>query len=87
MMMGKKARIKRERREKGDALPDPFWEDAEGIHTSFLVPGEAPPDAAQRMTEEFQTRIRNSPMWKQMVEQFGEAEAERLLKQCKAEIK
>jgi hypothetical protein len=87
MMMGKKARIKRERREKQDALPEPFWEDADGIHTSFLVPGEPPPDAAQRMTEEFQKRIRNSPMWKQMVDQFGEAEAERILKQCKAEIK
>jgi hypothetical protein len=86
MMMGKKARIKRERG-KGESLPDPFWEDAEGIHTSFLVPGEPPPDAAERMSVEFQKRIRNSPIWQQMVDQFGEAEAERLLKQCKAEIK
>jgi hypothetical protein len=86
-MMGKKARIKRDRREKQDALPDPFWEDADGIHTSFLVPGESPPGAADRMTEAFQKNIRNSPMWKRMVDQFGEEEAERLLKQCKAEIR
>ncbi len=85
--MGKKARIKRQRLEKQHGLPDPFWEDAEGIHTSFLVPGEPPPGAADRMTEEFQKRIRNSPMWKQMVDQFGQAEAERLLKECKAEIR
>ncbi|MFZ4396258.1 MAG: hypothetical protein ACOYOU_11600 [Kiritimatiellia bacterium] len=85
--MGKKARIKRERRSAQDALSNPFWEDASGIHTSFLVPGEPPPDATERMTAEFQKRIRHSPMWKQMVEQFGEKQAEKLLKECKAEIK
>ena len=85
--MGKESRTKRERRAKRAALPDPFWEDADGIHTSFLVPGEPPPDVAERMTEEFQKRIRNSPMWKQMVDQFGEEEAARLLKECKAEIR
>lgn len=85
--MGRKSRAKRDRREKQDTLPDPFWEDASGIHTSLLVPGEAPPGAAELMTKEFQKRIRKSPIWKQMVDQFGEAEAERLLKQCKAEIR
>ena len=85
--MGKKSRIKRERRTKHEKLPDPFWEDTSGIHTSFLVPGEPPPGAEKQMTEEFQKRIKNSPMWKQMVDQFGEKEAEKLLKQCKAEVK
>jgi hypothetical protein len=84
--MGRKSRTKRERRDKA-SLRSPPWEDAHGIDASFLVPGEPPPEAAQRMTEEFQKRLRNSPMWNQMVDQFGEAEAERLLKQCKAEIK
>jgi hypothetical protein len=85
--VGRKSRIKRERRAKREAIPDLFWEDADGIHASFLVPGERPPGAVGRMTEEFQKRIRNSPMWKQMVDQFGEQEAERLLKECKAEIR
>ena len=85
--MRKKSRIKRERRAKREPLPHPFWEDADGIHTSFAVPGVPPPGAADLMTKEFQKRIRNSPMWKQMVDQFGEEEAERLLKECKAEIK
>jgi hypothetical protein len=85
--MGRKSRTKRERRDRQDSLRDPLWEDAHGIHASFVVPGEPLPEAAQRMTEEFQKRLRNSPMWNQMVDQFGEAEAERLLKQCKAEIK
>jgi len=85
--MGRKSRAKRDRCEKQEALPDSFWEDADGIHTSFLVPGEPPPGAEEQMTREFQKRIRNSPIWKQMVDQFGEAEAERLIKECKAEIK
>ena len=85
--MGKKSRIKRERQQKLDKLPNPFWEDAEGIHTFFHIPGEPPPDAAKRITEEFQKGIRNSPIWEQMVDRFGEEEAEFLLKKCKAEIK
>jgi len=85
--MGKKSRIKRERRAKRDTMPGPFWEDADGIHSSFLVPGEPPPGAADEMTKEFQKRLRSSPMWKQMVDEFGEAEAERLIKECRAEIK
>jgi hypothetical protein len=85
--MGRKSRIKRERRQKRDAVPNPFWEDADGIHTSFFVPGEPPSCAADQMTAEFQKKIRNSHMWKQMVDKFGEKEAEKLLKQCKAEVK
>ena len=85
--MGKKSRIKRERRLSQSALPEPFWKDSDGIHTSFLIPGEPPPGAAEQMTAEFQRRLRNSPMWKQMVNQFGEKRAEELLKQCKAEIR
>ncbi len=85
--MRMKSRGKPDRCKRQDALPDPFREDADGIHTSFLVPGEPPPGAAEQMTREFQKRIRNSPIWKQMVDQFGEEEAERLIKECKAAIK
>jgi hypothetical protein len=85
--MGKKARIKRERRAEMESLPDGFWEDNKGLHASFFMPGELPPDAAEKMTEIFQKNIRKSPIWKEMVEHFGEKEAERILKGCKAEIK
>ena len=84
--MGKKSRIKGERRAKPATVPDPFWEDAEGIHITFRVPGQPPSGLAEQMTRDFQKRLRNSPMWKQMVEELGEEEAERLLKECKAEI-
>lgn len=39
------------------------------------------------MTENFQKEIRNSEIWDQMVAQFGEEKAERMLKNCKAEVK
>ena len=83
--MGRKSRIKRERRAKREAPPEPFWEDADGIHASFPMPGELPPDATEAMTEEFRKEIRKSPMWTRMIDEFGEEEAERLLKECKAE--
>ena len=37
-------------------------------------------------TESFQKELRNSPMWDQMVEQFGEQEAEKLIKKCQAKF-
>jgi len=84
--MGKKSRLRRECQAQGTPA-DAFWTDPDGIHTSFIVPGAPPPNAEQEMTAAFQKKIRNSPMWIQMVKQFGKAKAEELLKQCKAEIK
>jgi len=39
------------------------------------------------MTKNFQKQIRNSPLWPQMVAEFGEEKALELLEKCKAEIK
>jgi len=39
------------------------------------------------LTKNFQKQIRNSEIWDQMVEQFGEERAEQILKECKAEAK
>jgi len=61
------------------------WMDDEGLH--FMAPGTPPtPEQLEKMTEEYQKRIRNSPMWGEMVRKFGKEEAERLLKQCRAKI-
>jgi hypothetical protein len=38
-------------------------------------------------TKNFQKQIRNSEIWDQMVAEFGEEKAERILKECKAEVK
>lgn len=41
----------------------------------------------EQLTENFQKQIRNSPLWLQMVAEFGEGKALELLKQFRADIK
>lgn len=43
--------------------------------------------AREVFTRNFQEQIRKSELWPQMVAEFGEAEAQRLLRQCKAELR
>jgi len=43
--------------------------------------------ARELLTRNFQNEIRHSELWPQMVAQFGEAKAEELLKECKAELR
>jgi uncharacterized protein YaaW (UPF0174 family) len=42
---------------------------------------------SDKLTENFQKELRNSEIWNQMVAEFGEEKAEKILKECKAEIK
>jgi uncharacterized protein YaaW (UPF0174 family) len=42
---------------------------------------------SDRLTANFQQEIRNSELWDQMVEEFGEKRAKELLKDIKADIK
>ena len=44
-------------------------------------------DANDLLTRNFQREIRNSELWPQMVAQFGEAQAEAFLLQCKGELR
>lgn len=67
--------------ETADALP--MWMDEQGMHA--MVPGIPAADSFERMTELYQQNIRNSPMWDEMVREFGLEKAEQLLKQCRAQ--
>ncbi len=61
------------------------WLDEGGVHAVF--PGkQPPPEFLELLTENFQQRLRNSPLWDEMVSKFGEQEAEKLLKQCRAKF-
>ena len=87
--MGRKSRLKRERREarleKAPAVVA-SWIDDDGVHA--VVPGKEPsPEKLEEMTRQYQNTIRESPMWDQMVQQFGKKEAEELLKKCRAELR
>ena len=52
-----------------------MWLDKQGVHA--IIPGEKP-DAAtlERMTLDYQNRIRQSPMFDEMVNVYGLARAE-----------
>ena len=42
---------------------------------------------AEHLTKNFQKQLRNSEIWDQMVAEFGEDRPEKILKECKAEVK
>ena len=62
------------------------WIDKEGMHV--LGKGVPPsPEEQERMTKEYQKRIKNSPMWEIMVKEYGEEEAEEMLKEFQVQVK
>ena len=97
--MGRRSRMKRERRrqaaqrsaaplhEAWPAQPEAVaWTDDEGLHT--LVPGEAPPpEQLQDMARLYQQKIRSSPLWQEMVDEFGPEKAEEMLKDFRVELR
>ena len=61
-------------------LPAFQWMGDDGMH--MMAPGMAPtPEVLQKMTEEYQKQIRNSPVWDAMVKEFGAVKAEEMLKE------
>ncbi len=53
----------------------------------MLVPGVPPsPEILDEMTRLYQQNIRNSPLWEEMVKQFGEEEAERILREFQVKL-
>ena len=99
--MGRRSRQKRERRRQAalqsvtelpqdEAWPtqaEAFaWTDHDGLHA--LVPGESPsPESLHEMSRRYREQIRRSPLWEQMVAQFGAEEAERLLSKFRVELR
>ena len=87
-------RRRRKRSGQSDHQPDLYeldllgtsWLDQDGVHA--LLPG-TPPDqqTLEWMTRAYQEQIRQSPLWEEMVLEFGPVEAEELLKQCRAELR
>ncbi|MCJ8297265.1 MAG: SEC-C domain-containing protein [Colwellia sp.] len=62
------------------------WIDEEGLH--IISKGTKPSDSEiEKMTKKYQNQVRNSPMWDEMVSEFGKEKAEELLKEFKAKVK
>ena len=69
-----------------DPMDIAMWQQGHEIHA---VGSGSRPSAGmlEQMSKRFQEEIRSSPMWEQMVEEFGAERAEELLLQFRAEIR
>jgi len=85
-MANLKKKLQRERQRRKKQQPTTVmdsWVDKDGFHCT----GEGTPPSDEdyeQMTQDYQKRIRNSPMWDEWVKQFGKKKAEEMLKECVA---
>ena len=85
----KKKRIERKRRKRQrqrETQQSLMWAEEDGIHV-VSPNGPSTAEDLEKASRIFQEKIRNSPMWAQMVELYGKDKAEELLKQCRAELR
>ena len=83
--MGKKSRLKKERRLAKEVDGIPMWVENNGIHS--IVEGEKPtPEKIEEMEKAYRENIRNSPIWDMMMKEYGKARAEELLLEFKVKI-
>jgi len=83
--MGRDAQEPRQRRATRHSVAAASWVALDGIHAN--MPGAAPSEAElEGLTRKWQRQLRNSPLWKEMVREFGEAKAEELLSRCGAKL-
>jgi hypothetical protein len=62
------------------------WMDEEGMHV--VGKGQRPAiEEQERMTAAYQQKIRKSPLWKQMVRDYGQEQAEEMLKEFQVEVR
>lgn len=64
----------------------PMWLGDDGVH--LAVPADQLlPEELERLTDLWREKLRNSPVWDQVVEQFGPEKAEEILRNCRAELR
>ena len=82
--MGRNARRRKQRRAARVAAAA-SWVAEDGVHA--VVPGKAP-SAAQlaQLTRQYQERIRRSPLYDEMLREFGAARAEELLMEFQVKL-
>ncbi len=84
-MKRKKVRKLKKVEEAAASRESSTWIDGEGVHV--VGKGAAPTnEELDRMTEEYQRQVRNSPLWGEMVRQFGKKRAKEMLKEFRAKL-
>ena len=67
------------------SAPPVIWQDEKGFHIVSL--GTTPSaEQLELMTKRYQNEMRNSPLWKDIVKDFGEEKAEELLKEFEVKL-
>jgi hypothetical protein len=83
--MGKNRKQRKRKGGQTSGLPL-SWLESDGVHA--FVAGVAPsPEALEEASKRYQANIRKSPLWDEMVRQFGEKEAERMLLEFRVEVR
>lgn len=87
--MGKKQKSKVRRRKPRPEFNSPegvIRQETEGVH-AFMAGFPPGAEKPEEMTKIYQLQLRKSPMWAEIVKQFGPDAAEELLKQCRVELR
>ena len=59
---------------------------SDGYHA--FIAGDRPSESElEKMTTEYRANIRKSPLWNEILKQYGEEKAEEILKECKVELR
>lgn len=63
-----------------------LWREGEGNDVHAMVPAVgSKQETLDQLSKAYQEQLRNSPLWDEMILQFGPEKAEELLLQCRAE--
>ena len=79
----KRARRRRDAPGREAATPE-AWPADDGIH--MLLPGVPAPELLKELSRSFQEQLRRSPLWNELIDQYGQERAEQILQQCRAQL-
>jgi hypothetical protein len=81
----KKVKGRREQTPDPSTAPSFFWTGNGEMHG--LIPGERPSEEQiEMMTRKYQEEIRKSPIWEEVVKEYGKEKAEEWLKECRIRV-
>ena len=79
----KRARRRRDAPGSEAATPEAWLAD-NAFH--MLLPGIPTPKLLEELSRDFQEQRRRSPLWNELIEEYGQEHAEQILQQCRAQL-
>ncbi len=84
----KRHRARKRTRQRRDATgiegPPEAWLAYDGFH--MLLPGVPTPELLEELSRNLQEQLRRSPLWNELIQQYGPERAEQILQQCRAQL-